>query len=104
MNSTAAIKKDLQKIVKKFRDAKPDGKNWRGEPCRETSPKASLTGQQEAKRTATVNFGCNSEKHNAEYAAFVASRSFGEFCAKHGIKIGHKEINPDNCVQLRLYY
>lgn len=99
-----AIKKDLQKIVKKFRDAKPDTKNWRGQTCRDEFPKAMMTCQQMINGTATVNFGHNNDRHNAELAAFTESEAFKAFCEKYDIRVGVKEVNQDDRVQIRIHY
>lgn len=99
-----SMKKDLQKIVKKYRDSKPSIKNWRGESCRDEFPKAMMTGQQEANRTATINFGYNNERHHTEYAEFANSEALRIFCENHGVRVVGKEINQDNRVQMRLSY
>ena len=106
MNSTtiANLKKDLQKIVKKHRDAKPDVISRYYGPHRPEFPKAMMTGQQIAKGTATINFGHNCPEHFAEIEAFTAAEAFKAFCEKYNIKVGTKEINQDNRVQLRIYY
>ena len=104
MTSTENLKKDLQKTVKKFRDSLPDRIDWYGRPVRPEYPKAMLTGQQRAKGTATINFGHNCEKNHNALADFANSDAFNAFCEKHGIKVGPKEINGDDRVQLRLYF
>lgn len=98
------IKKDLQKTVKKFRDALPEVPDWRGNLCRPEYPKAMLTGQQMMKGTATINFGHNCEANHDKLADFAASDAFKVFCEKYGIKVGPKEVNSDNRVQLRMYF
>jgi hypothetical protein len=102
--NTENLKKDLQKTVKKFRDALPDRVDWYGRPCRPEYPKAMLTGQQLAKGTATINFGHNCEANHTKLADFASSDEFKAFCEKHGVKVGAKEINGDNRVQLRMYF
>ena len=104
MTNTETLKKDLQKTVKKFRDTLPDRIDWYGKPYRPTYPKAMLTGQQMKKGTATINFGHNDEAHHNTLDSFASSAEFKAFCEKHGIKVGPKEINSDNRVQLRLYF
>jgi hypothetical protein len=98
------LKKDLQKTVKKFRDALPDRIDWYGRTVRPEYPKAMLTGQQMVKGTATINFGRNCEKNHNALAEFASSDEFKAFCEKHSVKVGPKEINADNRVQLRLYF
>lgn len=106
--SIDSLKKDLQKIVKKHRDAKPDCTRYLSgghtQPCRPEFPKAMMTRQQMAKGTATINFGYNCQRHHDEIDAFTAAEAFKTFCEKHDVKVGPKEINSDNRVQLRLYY
>ena len=98
------LKKDLQKTVKKFRDALPDITTWDGRNVRPEYPKAMLTGQQMAKKTATINFGYNCEKNHNNLSDFENSEAFKTFCEKYNIKVGQKEINADNRVQLRMYF
>lgn len=100
----ANLKKDLQKTVKKFRDNLPARTDWSGNLRRPEYPKAMLTGQQMAKGTATINFGYNCETNHTNLADFSTSSEFKAFCEKHSIKVGNKEINSDNRVQLRLYF
>lgn len=102
--NTDTLKKDLQKTVKKFRDALPDRTDWCGRPYRPEYPKAMLTGQQLAKGTATINFGHNCETNHDALADFASSDEFKAFCEKHSITVGPKEINADNRVQLRMYF
>lgn len=102
--NTENLKKDLQKTVKKFRDALPDRTDWYGRPYRPAYPKAMLTGQQMAKGTATINFGHNCETNHNALTDFVNTDEFKAFCEKHSIKVGPKEINSDDRVQLRLYF
>ena len=63
---TNNMKKDLQKVVKMFRDSRPDVKgyayNFETKKYEETMvrsdfPKAMMTGQQISKGTATINCG-----------------------------------------------
>jgi hypothetical protein len=63
-----------------------------------------LTSQQMQKGTATVNFGRNCEGNHNKLDDFAASERFKAFCEKHSIRVGSKEINQDNRVQLRLYF
>lgn len=98
------LKKDLQKTVKKFRDTLPDITTWDGRNVRPEYPKAMLTGQQMAKKTATINFGHNCEKNHNNLSDFENSDAFKAFCEKYNIKVGQKEINADNRVQLRMYF
>jgi hypothetical protein len=98
------LKKDLQKTVKKFRDTLPDYIDWLGSSRRPEYPKAMLTGQQAAKGTATINFGHNCEANHNKLTDFANSDEFKAFCEKHSIKVGGKEINSDNRVQLRVYF
>ena len=100
----AVLKKDLQKIVKKYRDAQPKRIDYRGKLVSPEYPKAMLTGQQMSKGTATINFGYNCEANHDNLADFAASDSFKSFCEKHDIRVGAKEINSDNRVQLRMYF
>ena len=98
------MKKELQKIVKKHRDSKPDVLNWRGEAGRPEFPKAMLTGQQEAKRTATINFGYNEESSQKELKAFAESAEFKSYLECTGMKYAGMELNQDNRIQMRLYW
>lgn len=100
---TKAIKKDMQKIVKKFRDTLPDCIGCMGDHYRPLNPRAMLTQQQMRNGTATINFGWNNEYSNNNLDEFAASEAFKTFCERHGIQVGGKEINQDNCVQIRLY-
>lgn len=104
MKNTDALKKDLQKTVKKYRDNLPKVTNYCGKISSPEYPKAMLTGQQMAKGTATINFGYNCESNHDKLAEFAASDEFKSFCEKHDIKVGPKEINSDNRVQLRMYF
>lgn len=104
MKNTTVIKKDLQKIVKKHRDAKPDAIDYKGRTYRSEFPKAMMTNAQMLKDTATINFGYNCPEHHDEIETFTTSDAFKAFCEKHGVKVGPKEINSDNRVQVRLYY
>lgn len=102
--NTAELKKDLQKTVKKFRDNLPKVTDYYGRQVTPEYPKAMATNQQLAKNTATVNFGYNCEANHDKLTEFAASDAFKAFCEKHGIKVGPKEINADNRVQLRIYF
>lgn len=104
MKNAENIKKDLQKTVKKFRDALPDRTDWQGRAVRPEYPKAMLTRQQMAKGTATINFGHNCEANHNALADFANSDEFKAFCEKHSIQVGPKEINADNRVQIRMYF
>lgn len=96
------MKKELQKIVKAYRDSKPDIKNWRGESCRDEYPKAMMTSQQEAKKTATINFGYDEATHQAELKEFRASEAFKSFLEKWELTDAGQELNGDNCIQIRI--
>lgn len=96
------MKKDLQKTVKAYRDSKPDEKDWYGDPRRPEFPKAMLTSQQEAKRTATINFGYDEATHQAELKEFRASEAFQSFLAKYGMTDAGMELNQDNRIQIRI--
>ncbi len=96
------MKKELQKIVKAYRDSKPDEKDWRGDPRRPEFPKAMLTGQQELKKTATINFGWNEETHQKELEEFRASEVFQSFLEKYELTDAGKELNQDNRIQIRI--
>lgn len=100
----ATIKKDLQKIVKKYRDSLEKVIDNRGRVFTPEYPKAMMTGQQIEKGTATINFGYNFADHHDNLNEFANSEAFKTFCEKHSIKVAGKEINADNRVQLRLYY
>ena len=96
------MKKDLQKTVKAYRDSKPDIKNWRGESCRDEYPKAMMTNQQMLKQTATINFGYYTDAHQAELKEFRDSEAFKSFLEKWELTDAGKELNSDNCIQIRI--
>ena len=89
------IKKELQKVIGKIR--KDTGDEY---------PKAMMTGQQMAKRTATVN--CGGEWRNKETCARYADMvetdpRFLAFLAEFGAT-AHREPNPFGGVQIRIHY
>ncbi len=96
------MKKDLQKIVKAYRDSKPDYQDWRGNPCRDEFPKAMLTSQQELKKTATINFGYDHAAHQKELKEFTGSEAFKSFMKQHGLIYAGMELNQDNRIQIRI--
>ena len=96
------MKKELQKIVKAYRDGKPGIQDWRGNPCRDEYPKAMLTGQQELKKTATINFGYDKPAHQAELKEFRASEAFRSFLEKWELTDAGTELNQDNNIQIRI--
>ena len=96
------MKKELQKIVKAYRDSKPDAQDWRGNPCRDEYPKAMMTSQQMAKQTATINFGYDTAAHQEELAEFTGSEAFKSFMKQNGLIYAGKELNQDNNIQIRI--
>lgn len=100
-----AMKKDFQKLVKHYRDQKPDvmGYNWRtGKrdlPCRPELPKAMMTEQQIRNRTATINFG---REGLTEAQRFTSYEPFTAWCQAFGIEHTAVEINPDGKFQIRV--
>ena len=96
------MKKDFQKIVKAYRDSKPDIQNWRGETCRDEYPKAMLTSQQMAKQTATINFGYEKATHQAELKEFRVSEAFQNFLKQYDLTDAGQELNQDNNIQIRI--
>ena len=93
---TNNMKKDLQKVVKMFRDSRPDVKgyayNFETKKYEETMvrsdfPKAMMTGQQISKGTATINCGSTRREENKEVAEkFMENEAFKTWCESYGIK------------------
>ena len=105
----ADIKKELQKVVKSFRDALPDvtytDRNGELHSYRSDWPKAMMTNQQIAKGTATVNFGCaNSDRPLANAENFQKYEPFIKWCESFGVKVAGMELNNDNRWQLRVLF
>lgn len=105
----ANMKKDLQKLVKRFRDAQPDmhSTKWDGTPYtyRSEYPKAMMTSQQMTNNTATINCGhSRSERSQNNARDLIAYPPFVEWVQKYNVKSVQVELNPDNCYQVRVRY
>lgn len=95
------LKKDFQKTISAIRK---DRKESTGRDVH--YPKAMMTGQQESKRTATVNCGGEwvSEQVSVEIAELVMKdHRFNDFLARYSAK-AITEKNPFGGVQVRIHY
>lgn len=104
----ADMKKDFQKAVKVFRDELPAVGFYRDNlgmqhEMRPEYPKAMMTAQQERKKTATVNFGRESQKDNWTAAeAFMEHPAFVAWLEKYAILSARIETSNDHNVQIRV--
>ena len=106
MENMKNAKKDFAKIVKLYRDAKPDAEGWdylNKKPImvRPEYPKAMMTSQQMENGTATINFG---HKGQEEAHAFLDYEPFTAWCESYGARISGIELNQDGKYQVRVNY
>lgn len=111
---TSNMKKDFQKVVKMFRESLPDymglcynfeTRKYEETPCRPEHPKAMMTEQQIRNRTATINCGRKQGKPDEEKAIGMMNyEPFKIWCESYGIKSVNREVNSDNCSQIRVTF
>lgn len=101
MTNLGNAKKDFAKIVKVYRDGKPDVESWNHRMVRPNFPKAMMTSQQMENGTATINFGANGQE---EANKFLTYEPFTAWCESYGARIKGVELNPDGRYQVRVNY
>lgn len=106
MTNLKNAKKDFAKIVKVYRDGKPDVERWdnwnkKTVMVRPEFPKAMMTSQQMENGTATINFGWKGQE---EANKFLTYEPFTTWCESYGARIKGVELNPDGRYQVRVNY
>ena len=87
------MKKDLQKVVKAFRDEQETPSEY---------PKAMMTAQQMSKGTATINCGRN-ENGKARSEKMIKYPPFLEWCKTFGVKATEIEVAREASYMLPQY-
>lgn len=89
----ADMKKELQKVIKAFRDAQEEPSSY---------PKAMMTAQQMRNGTATINCGRTEIGMNRAHE-ILAFHPFTEWCEAFGVKTVNVEVAQEASYMLPQY-